>query len=73
MINKIVGYGGFKSYSEQPYPTKKQGKELQETNQVWAVTKRDADKINPLDNYNHYHTIYKKNHLENTNPQDYHP
>lgn len=26
MINKIVGYGGFKSYSEQPYPTKKQGK-----------------------------------------------
>jgi hypothetical protein len=26
MINKIVGYGGFKSYAEEPYPTRKQGK-----------------------------------------------
>jgi len=40
---------------------------------VWSSTKRDADKINPLDNYNHYHTNYKKNHLENTQPADYHP
>jgi len=29
MINKIVGYGGFKSYSELEYPTLKQGKDLQ--------------------------------------------
>jgi hypothetical protein len=40
MINKVVGYGGFKSYAEQPYPTKKQGKELQEANQIWSCTKR---------------------------------
>lgn len=73
MINKVVGYGGYKSYSECPYPTTKQGKELQATNEVWSSTKRDADKIHPLDNYNHYHTIYKKNHLENTEPKDYHP
>lgn len=73
MINKIVGYGGFKSYADQPYPTLKQGKDLQLNNQVWSSTKRDVDKINPLDNYNHYHTTYKKNHLENTKPQDYHP
>ena len=63
MINKIVGYGGFKSYAEQPYSTIKQGKELELNNQVWADTKRDADKVHPLDNYNHYHTAYKKNHL----------
>jgi hypothetical protein len=42
-------------------------------NQVWSSTKREADKINPLDNFNHYHTLYKKNHVENTGPQDYHP
>ena len=48
MINKVVGYGGFKSYNECPYPTNKQGKELQNTNQVWSSTRRDADKINPL-------------------------
>lgn len=73
MINKIVGYGGFKSYNEQPYPTKKQGKELEESNQVWTATRRDTDKVNPLENYHHYQTIYKKVHLENTQPQDYHP
>lgn len=63
MINKVVGYGGFKSYNECPYPTNKQGKELQNTNQVWSSTRRDADKINPLENYNHYHTLYKQNHV----------
>lgn len=73
MINKVVGYGGHKSYSEQPYPTLKQGKELQLKNEIWSSTKRDADRINPLDNYNHYHTIYQKSHLENTGPKDYHP
>lgn len=40
---------------------------------MWSSTKRDADKINPLDNFNHYHTTYKKNHVENTEPKDYHP
>ena len=72
MINKIAGYGGFKSYAENPYPSKKQGKELEETNQVWAATKRDCDKINTLDNFSHYHTLYKKQHVENTQPKDYH-
>jgi hypothetical protein len=28
MINKVVGYGGYKSYSDCPYPTIKQGKDL---------------------------------------------
>ena len=32
MINKVVGYGGFKSYSDCPYPTNKMGKELQNNN-----------------------------------------
>lgn len=27
MINKAVGYGGFKSYSECPYPSDKIGKD----------------------------------------------
>ena len=40
MINKVVGYGGFRSYQENPYPTKKQGKQLEETDQVWASTKK---------------------------------
>jgi hypothetical protein len=40
MINKVVGYGGFKSYSENPYPTLKQGKELQLTNTIWQSTRR---------------------------------
>lgn len=26
MINKAVGYSGFKTYGELPYPTRKQGK-----------------------------------------------
>lgn len=29
MLNKIVGYSGFKTYGELPYTTIKQGKELQ--------------------------------------------
>lgn len=73
MINKVVGYGGYKSYSDCPYPTVKQGKTLQANNEVWSSTKRDADKVNTLDNFNHYHTVYKKNHVENTEPKDYHP
>lgn len=28
MINRAVGYGGFKSYAECPYPTNKIGKDL---------------------------------------------
>ena len=40
---------------------------------MWSSTKRDADKINPLNNFNHYHTTYQNLHLENTKPQDYHP
>jgi hypothetical protein len=35
MINKAVGYSGFRTYGELPYPTIKQGKELQLTNKVW--------------------------------------
>lgn len=66
MINKAVGYGGFKSYGECPYPANKMGKELQESNQIWSSTRRQIDKTSPLDNYNHYHTIYKKDHTENT-------
>lgn len=73
MINKVVGYGGYKSYSECPYPTKKQGKQLESNNQVWSSTKRAEDQINPLNNYNHYHTLYQNQHLENTQPKDYHP
>lgn len=73
MINKVIGYGGFNSYSQCPYPTIKQGKDLQDNNEIWSATKREADKANPNDNYNHYHSSYKKNHLENTQPKDYHP
>lgn len=73
MINKIVGYSGFKSYGELEYPTLKQGKELQLANQIWTSTIREVDKIDPLHNYHHQKTIYKQNHLENTNPPDYHP
>lgn len=73
MINKITGYSGFRSYGELEYPTQKQGKDLQLANKVWESTSRDADKINPLNNFHYQKTLYKQNYTENTAPKDYHP
>ncbi len=73
MINKVTGYSGFRSYGELEYPTQKQGKDLQNQNNIWSSTLREEDKINPLSNFHYQKTIYKQNHTENTNPKDYHP
>lgn len=73
MINKAVGYGAFKTYGELPYPTRKQGKQLELTNKVWQSTTRAVDQTKPLDNFNNGKTVYKQTHVENTNPADYHP
>lgn len=35
MINKIVGYAGFQSYSELPYSTVKPGKDKQPQDKIW--------------------------------------
>jgi hypothetical protein len=35
MLPKIVGYGGFQSYSELPYPKLKPGKEVLAPNDIW--------------------------------------
>jgi len=48
MLNKIVGYSGFRPYGELEYPALKQGKELQLANQIWQSTVRDSDKKSPL-------------------------
>lgn len=40
MINKAVGYSAFRTYGEQPYATRKQGKELELANKVWESTSR---------------------------------
>ncbi len=63
MINKAVGYSGFRTYGELPYPTRKQGKQLELANKVWESTVRPADKIDPLENYHNNKTIYTKSYL----------
>lgn len=73
MINKIVGYSGFKSYSEHPYSTVKQGKDLERTNKVWEDTARQVDHVKPLENYHNNKTVYKSSFIENTHPEHYHP
>jgi hypothetical protein len=73
MLNKAVGYSGFRTYGELAYPTRKQGKDLELSNKVWESTVRDVDHRNALDNFRNSDTVYKKSFLENTNPVNYHP
>ena len=73
MLNKAVGYSGFRTYGELPYPSRKQGKDLELNNQVWESTVREVDHKKPLDNFRNSDSIYKKSYLENTYPNNYHP
>lgn len=45
MIPKVVGYTGYQSYGELPYPSLKAGKNKLAPNDLWSRTTRDSDKL----------------------------
>ncbi len=63
MQNKIVGYGGFKTYGDLPYPTMRQGKQLELSNKVWESTVRQVDHKSALQNFNNAQSVYKNSYL----------
>lgn len=63
MMNKVVGYSGFRTYGEVDYPTRKQGKELELQNKIWSDTVRPIDHKNPIDNFKNAQSVYKNSFL----------